>query len=307
MWAMQLRSPLLPIAALLVSACLVAAATQERNPAVETRAVRGQVSYLVGNGGNVGVMLGKDGVLMVDDKFADNAKPIEEAIKALGGGAPAWLVNTHWHPDHTGGNKDLGEAGGLIVAHGNVRRRLSTDQFIEIAKMKVPSSPPRALPVVTFDDAVTLHLNGDEIHAFHVPPAHTDGDSVVHFRRANVVHMGDLFFNAYPFFDLSSDGSFEGLITAADRVLAFADEKTRIIPGHGPVSGRADLQAYRDMLATVRDRVKPRVQGGQTLEQITAARPTADLDARWGQGYIKPDVFLGLVVQSLTRDGNKPK
>jgi cyclase len=291
-------------------ALLAVCAAAQPDPAkvqVRTEKLTDTLYVLFGAGGNIGLSVGPDGVFLVDDEWAPLTPKVKAAVAAVSPQPVRFILNTHWHPDHTGGNKDLGEAGGLIVAHGNVRRRLSTDQFIEIAKMKVPSSPPRALPVVTFDDAVTLHLNGDEIHAFHVPPAHTDGDSVVHFRRANVVHMGDLFFNAYPFFDLSSDGSFEGLITAADRVLAFADEKTRIIPGHGPVSGRADLQAYRDMLATVRDRVKPRVQGGQTLEQITAARPTADLDARWGQGYIKPDVFLGLVVQSLTRDGNKPK
>jgi cyclase len=185
---------------------------------------------------------------------------------------------------------------------------LGTEQFIELMGMKVPPAPPRALPVVTFDRAVTLHLNGDEIHAFHVPAAHTDGDAVVHFRRANVVHMGDLYFSGmYPFVDLSSNGSFEGVIAAADRVLALVDDRARVISGHGPVGSRADLKAYRDMMATVRDRVKPLVQGGRTAEQIAAARPLADLDARWGQGFMKPDVFLGIVVKSLTRDGNRPR
>ena len=167
--------------------------------------------------------------------------------------------------------------------------------------MKFPPSPARALPVVTFNDAVTLHLNGDDVEAFHVPPAHTDGDAIVHFRRAGVVHMGDLFFNGmYPFVDLSSGGSFEGFIAAADRALALG-EGTRIIPGHGPVGTRADLRAYRDMLVTVRDRVKPLVQAGKTPAEVVAAHPLADLDAKWGNGFMKPEKFVEIVAQSLAR------
>jgi glyoxylase-like metal-dependent hydrolase (beta-lactamase superfamily II) len=257
----------------------------------------------MGAGGNIGVSAGPDGVFLIDDDWAPLTPKIKAAVAALGPQPIRFILNTHWHPDHTGGNENLGEAGALIVAHDNVRKRMSTEQFIELMGMKVPPSGLRALPVVTFDQSVTLHLNGDEIQAFHVPPAHTDGDAVVYFRKANVVHMGDLYFTGmYPFVDLSSNGSFEGVIAAADRVLALVDDRARVISGHGPVGSRGDLKAYRDMLATVRDRVKPMVQAGRTAEQIAAARPTADLDARWGQGFMKPDVFLGIVVKSLAKD-----
>jgi len=268
---------------------------------IKTEKVAEGIWVLAGAGGNIGVSAGADGVFLIDDEWAPMTPKVKAAIAALSDRPLRFILNTHWHPDHTGGNKDLGEAGALIVAHDNVRLRLSTDQFIEALGMKFPPSPARALPVVTFNDAVTLHLNGDDVEAFHVPPAHTDGDAIVHFRRAGVIHMGDIFFNGmYPFVDLTSGGSFEGFIAAADRALALG-EGTRIIPGHGPVGTRADLRAYRDMLVTVRDRVKRLVQAGKTPAEVVAAHPLADLDAKWGQGFMKPDQFVEIVAKSLAR------
>jgi len=270
---------------------------------IRTEKVAEGVWVLISVGGNIGVSAGPDGVFLVDDQYAPLTPKVKAAVAALSDRRLRFILNTHWHPEHTGGNKDLGEAGALIVAHDNVRRRMSTEQFIEAFGMKVPPSPEKALPVVTFDNAVTLHINGDDIHAFHVPPAHTDGDAVVHFRRADVIHMGDLYFNGmYPFIDVASGGSFEGMIAGADRALALAGEKTRVIPGHGPVGGRAELRAYRDMLATVRDRVKPLVQAGKTPAEVAAARPTADLDAKWGGGFLKAGQFLGIAVQAIAAD-----
>ena len=268
---------------------------------VKTEKVAEGVYMLQGAGGNIGLSVGPDAAFLIDDEYAPLTPKIKAAVAALTDKPIRFVLNTHWHGDHTGGNKDMGEAGSLIVAHENVRRRMSTEQFIAAFNMREPAAPPRALPVVTFTDAVTFHLNGDEILAVHVPPAHTDGDSVVHFRKANVIHAGDTFFNGfYPFIDLDTGGSVAGMIGAADRMLALADDRTRIIPGHGPLGTKADLKAYRDMLATARDRVAALVKAGKTLEQVTAAAPTAELDAKWGQGFLKPAAFVSILYKDAT-------
>ena len=268
---------------------------------VKSEKVAEGVYMLQGAGGNIGLSVGPDAAFLIDDEYAPLTPKIKAAVAALTDKPIRFVLNTHWHGDHTGGNKDMGEAGSLIVAHENVRRRMSTEQFIAAFNMREPAAPPKALPVVTFTDAVTFHLNGDEIHAFHVPPAHTDGDSVVHFRKANVIHAGDLFFNGmYPFIDLDTGGSVGGMIGGADRMLAIAGDQTRIIPGHGPLGNKADLKAYRDMLATARDRVAALVKAGKTLEQVTAAAPTAEFDAKWGQGFLKPAQFVAILYKDAT-------
>lgn len=261
---------------------------------------------LQGAGGNIGLSIGEDSAFLVDDQYAPLTPRIVAAVKAVTDKPVKFVLNTHWHFDHSGGNENLGAAGALIVAHDNVRRRMSTDQFMAFFDMKVPAAPKLALPVVTFNDTVTFHINGDELHAFHVPPAHTDGDSVVHFRRADVIHTGDLFFNGfYPFIDVDSGGSIEGMIGAADRMLGMARDTTKIIPGHGPLATRADLKAYRDMLAGLRDAMKPLVDSGKTLEQATAARPFAAFDPKWGAGFIKPEQMVALVYKDLSRGRKK--
>src|SRR5262249_19292988 len=190
-----------------------------------------------------------------------------------------FVLNTHWHGDHSGGNENLGGEGSLIVAHENVRRRMSSEQVNSFFQRTTPPSPEKALPVVTYTDSVTPHLNRYEIRCTHRPPAHTDGDSVVHLVKANVLHAGDLFFNGlYPFIDVESGGSFDGMVGAADRMLAMADDDTQIIPGHGPMGKKADLKAFRDMLAGVRDKMKPLVAAGKTLAEVQAAKPTAAYD-----------------------------
>ncbi len=271
---------------------------------IETVEVAGSVYMLVGQGGNIGVSAGEDGVFMIDDQFAPLTAKIQAAVAEISDQPIRFLVNTHWHYDHTGGNENLGHAGALIVAHDGVRRRMKAGGLIEFFKNQIPPAPKAALPVITFAESVTFHLNGDQLHVFHVPPAHTDGDSVIHFKKANVVHMGDLYFNGlYPFIDGSAGGSVDGVIAAAERVHAMIDEETRIIPGHGALSNRAELAAYIEMLKGVRAKVGALVDAGKSLEETIAAEPTAAWDDPWGKVFINPEQFTTIVYQILAGAG----
>ncbi len=291
------------VLAMALAAALPAAAQQQQDfSQVEIKAekVTEGVYMLTGRGGNIGLSVGKSGSFLVDDQYAPLTDKILAVVKSVSPEPVRFLVNTHWHGDHTGGNENIGKAGVFIVAHENVRQRMSKEQFNAVFKSTTPPSPEGALPVVTFGEALTFHWNGDEIRVYHVPPAHTDGDSIVHFVKADVVHMGDLFFNGgYPFIDTSSGGKVDGVIAAADRVLGAISEKTRVIPGHGPLATKADLLAYRDVVKAVRDRVAKLKAEGKTKEAAVAAKPTAEFDAKWGQGFIKGDVLVGLVFDSL--------
>ena len=267
---------------------------------IEPEKVADGIYVLKGAGGNIGLSVGDDGAFMIDDQFAPLSEKILAAVKAITAEPLRFVVNTHWHGDHTGGNESMGKAGALLVAHENVRRRMSAEQFNATFDRTTPPSPPGALPVVTFTDALTFHWNGQTIRVFHVDPAHTDGDSIIHFVEADVLHMGDLFFNgSYPYIDVSSGGRIGGVVSAAERVLKAAGDRTRLIPGHGPVGTKADLEAYRDVVATVGDRVAALKAQGRSREEVVAAKPTAELDAKWGQGFMKPDVWVGLVYDSV--------
>jgi cyclase len=263
---------------------------------ITTVSVADGIYMLMGQGGNIGVSVGADGVLLIDDQFAPMHDKIVTAIENITDQPVKMLLNTHWHGDHTGGNELFADGGTLIVAHDNVRTRMSAKHFSSFFGAEQPPSPPAALPVVTFDSTVTLHINNMTIHAQYVPPAHTDGDTVIWFREANVVHLGDTFFNGfYPFIDIDSGGSLRGMIAAVDQALPGIDQATKIIPGHGPLTGRKGLVLYRDMLNTVADRIEALVADGKTRQQVIDAKPTAEYDARWGNGFLKPERWVGML------------
>jgi glyoxylase-like metal-dependent hydrolase (beta-lactamase superfamily II) len=269
---------------------------------IETLPLADGLHMLVGQGGNIVVSTGSDGPVLVDDQFAPLAPKIEAAVKALQDRPVRFVINTHWHGDHTGGNEPFGKGGALIVAHENVRKRMSTKQLIAAFQREVPPAPAAALPVVTFDDGVTLHWNGEEIAVEHVDPAHTDGDALVWFRKANVVHTGDTYVaGMFPFVDVSSGGSLEGIIRSAEQVLAQAGPETKIVPGHGPLSNAAELGAWREMLVSVRDRVKAALAAGKSLEAYQAEQPLAELEAHYAKGFLNAERFLAIVWSDLSR------
>lgn len=254
---------------------------------------------LVGAGGNIAVAVGDDAVFIVDDQFAPLTPKIQAAIAALTSKPVKFVVNTHWHNDHTGGNENFGKAGAMIVAHDNVRKRMSTEQFIAALNRREPASPAAALPVVTFSDGVTFHINGDSVVVTHVAPAHTDGDAIIRFLKANVVHMGDVFNNAgLPFVDLSSGGSINGIIAAAEQVYAMTDAQTKIIPGHGVLTDRDRLKQYREMLVALRDRMRREVAAGRTVDQVIALKITEAYAKDFPGGHER---FVRLLHEELSK------
>lgn len=269
---------------------------------IETIAVMDGIHMLVGRGGNVAVSTGTDGTFVIDDQYAPQYGEIMQAIGKLSADPVAFVINTHWHGDHTGGNEQMGGAGAIIVAHENVRQRLRTDQVMEFFKMEQAAAADIALPVITFTRDIAFHLNGDEIRIFHVPNAHTDGDAVVHFSHSNVIHTGDVFFHGrYPFIDSGSGGSIDGTIAAVERILALADDTTRIIPGHGTLTDKKGLEEYRDMLRAVQKSIATLIISGSSSEQAVLAKPTAAFDEKWGKGFIKPDTFVRMIYDNIKR------
>ena len=263
---------------------------------ITTIPLESDLFMLMGRGGNIGLSVGEDGAFLIDDQFAPLTAKILAAVAEVTDQPVRWVLNTHWHGDHTGGNENLGDAGAMIVAHRNVYRRMNPAEFADLVG-RSSQAPRAALPVVTFDDGVQFHWNGRHIDVTHIGKAHTDGDAIVHFPRANVFHMGDTFFRGrYPFVDMDSGGGVDGVIAAANFVLERSNDGTRIIPGHGDLASPEHLREYRDMLETVRMRVASLVANGRTEDQVVAAAPTADLDDVWGAN---PERFVRAVYQSL--------
>jgi cyclase len=278
------------------------AAAQQDFSKVEVRIERlaPGVAVLFGAGGNIGVSYGADGNVLIDDQFAPLVPKIIAAVRTLDPDPVSFLINTHWHGDHTGGNEALGESGTVIVAHDNVRQRMSVESFSRRFNRKIPAAAKPALPVVTFTQGVSFHLNGDRMQVVHVPHAHTDGDALIYWTGANVLHMGDTFFHraSFPFIDLESGGSIDGLINAVRRGLALVRPGGKVIPGHGPVATRAELQAYLAMLVDVRARVQAGMNARRSRAQIVATKPAAAYKLPAG-GFIGADDFVGTVYDSL--------
>jgi len=288
--------------AFLLFASSSAAFAQEDYSKVEIKAtkVTGNIYMLEGSGGNIGVSVGPDGILIVDDQFAPLAEKIRAALKTLGEGKLKFILNTHWHGDHTGGNAPLGRDA-PIIAHDNVRKRLSTEQRLEFFKMTVPASPKEALPVITFDQSLSVHFNGEEIKVIHFPHGHTDGDSVIFFTTSNVVHLGDDFFSGrFPFVDLDSGGSVQGLAKNIGEIIPKIPAGAKLIPGHGPLATIDDLKTYHRMLQETTQFVQKQMSKKKTLEQIKKEGLPAEWKA-WGEGFVKTDQWIDLVYASLSK------
>jgi cyclase len=288
------------VSALALSLCLVApvAAQDVSNVEIKAQQLAPGVAVLFGAGGNIGVSYGEDGTVLVDDQFAPLTEKIQKAVADLGALPVKFLINTHWHFDHSGGNENLGKAGAIIMAHDNVRIRLAAGATV--AGNVVPPAAKAALPIITYADGLKLHLNGEEVRVIHVDPAHTDGDSIIHWTKSNVIHMGDTFMLqiSFPFVDVGSGGNVRGFVAAADKVLAIADDQTKIIPGHGAMATKADLQNHRNMIATVIAKVEAGIKAGKTLDQIKASNPTDGFGVN-PKGFISADAFVETVYNQV--------
>lgn len=264
----------------------------------------GENLYMLSDSGGMGnttVLAGDDGVFMVDTKVQGAADKLFAKIKELSDMPIRFVVITHWHFDHIGGNEKVAKTGTTIIAHENVRKQMSVEHEMKVLNVKVPPAQEIARPMVTYKKEMTFHLNGEEVRIFHAEPGHTDGDTVVYYKNANVVHMGDLYFEGiYPYIGIYSGGSSEAMIKVIQQILPLMDEDTKVVPGHGPLSDKARLQEYVAMLTAIRNNVDRLMKEGKTMEEVVAAKPTQAFDKKWGQGFLPPDRFAGLVYMDLS-------
>lgn len=306
------------LAARLYPATLVRAATpgfpQEKSPAEQVAAMRAEfggmpiqsqpltdsLTLLSGPGGNIVVLNGADGKLM-GDTFVQPAWPrLKDALDAIGKAPVKTAIDTHWHFDHSDNNASLRAAGATLVAHANTKKRMSETHTLAVLNLTFGPSPAAALPQQTFDQTHKITMNGETVSLVHIPPAHTDSDIYIHFEKGNVLQCGDVFFNGmFPYIDDGTGGSVSGTIAGAEKLLAAADNNTKVVPGHGALGTKADLAKYREMLMTVRERLQKLKTSGKTLQEAVAAKPLADLDAAWGKGLFNSDTFIQIAYPAL--------
>ena len=267
---------------------------------IQSQKLANDVTLLSGPGGNVVVLTGPDGKLVVDTFLSPAWPRLKETLGGLGEAPLKFVIDTHWHFDHTDNNASLHAAGATVVAHENTKKRMSETHDIPVFGMHFAPSPEEALPQQTFAASHKLRLNNENLTLQHFAPAHTDSDIYVHFERANVIHMGDTFFNGmYPYIDSSTGGNIKGMIAAAETILPVANDSTKIVPGHGPLGNKADLARFRDMLVTVRDRVQKLKSAGKSAQEAVAEKPLADLDGAWGKGLLSSDLFVQVAYLAL--------
>lgn len=291
LFAQAVAAPPVAVPALVLQARAAAATAK-----ITTQTLRNNISVLMGSGGNIAVLPGREGKLLVDSGFQTSRPQLLEALAKLGPEPMTMLINTHWHFDHTDGNEWMHAAGATIVAQENTRKRMSTEQTIAAFHATFPPAPKGAVPTEVFENTRVLQRNAARIELAHFAPAHTDSDLAVHFVQANIVHVGDTWFNGfYPFIDYSTGGSIDGMIAATQRTLGKVGPETIIIPGHGPVGNKAGLSEYGEMLTGIRDKVAALKKQGKTLEETVAASPTAAYDGKWGKGMMNAGAFTGLV------------
>jgi len=284
----------------LLFACFTTAAAQDVRVEFTNFQLSDTIYMLRGRGGNVGVSTGEDGLYIIDDQVRPITEQLLQAIHEISDKPISFVINTHYHGDHVGGNETIGGTGAVIIGHDNIRKRMSTEQISIFMKSTTPPYAEGALPVLTFNDRFSLHFNCESATAYYVANGHTDGDSIIHFPASNVIHMGDMYFNGlYPYVDLDAGGAIQGVIAAADLALSLADESTQIIPGHGPLATKLDLQGYRAMLVTARNNVQALIDQGMDLQQVIDAKPTSEWDETLGEVWITPPQFVTFIYNSL--------
>jgi len=303
------QKPVFGVAFLLILVAGTAAPQDLSKVEIQTVPVAGNVSMLIGGGGNVGVSVGEDGALLIDDQFPELVEKIRAAVAALKPGPIRFVLNTNWHYDHANGNELLARAGAVVIAHENSRRHMMGEQTYPDLDptIKMAPYPKDALPVITVKDTLRLYFNDDEIRMVHVPNAHSDGDLLFHFVRANVLHTGDLVFSSgFPFINVSMGGTIDGMIKAADIIIGLCDERTMVIPGHGPLTDREGVRAYKDLLVTGRAKIAALVKAGKTVDEAVAAKPLEGL-YKGGRASMLDDIFVQVVFWDLTGKFRRPQ